>query len=736
MPVRNARAARTIGLAMDAKRPQELYAFGPYRLDVPDRLLTRDGEPVALRAKVFDTLVVLVRRAGKLVTRDELIAAVWPDTIVEEGNLSHNVSALRKAFGGDPDERYVETVPRNGYRFVHALATECAATPEAAAGAAAPALDARDRARRFLAQGAWREAFEAFQQLREAGALTAADREGLAESARWSGRFDELVPLLEEAAEAWLSEGDPIRAADVSLDLAAVLLDRRRVALASSYARQAERRLPPTPPASGPALRAHARLARMRARLCWCAGDWEGALAHARTAQQLAHAAGDPDAEALAVMDVSHSLLALGRFSEAQGPLDETGALVTTGRLGPYASGMTLCGLIIGWQALGRPERAQEWSVASNRFADTTGVAYFHALCRVHRGELRSLRGELAGAEEDFVRGGEELTRAGSGLAGIALRELGTLRMRRGDLEGADEAFARALQIGTDPQPGYALLRAARGDALAARRDLAHFLSSEGNGETNLLDRENLLGVLGAFVRLALETGAAEEARAAVARIEAIAAATGSTAHRAIADAARGDVALAGGATGEALARWRASWRAWSELEAPFEAAAVRIRVGDALLAAGDPVRAKLEYQGAAATFEQLGALGELRPIQRRLAELEQGQPVAVATKFLVRGAIARAAELEALVGAAAWRELVAWLDRKLERCFADHGGRLVERGAARFAAEFDALATAEACVRALRAALQEQRTSHGFAPELELDAGPALSVRSGTTRR
>ncbi len=80
----------------------EAYRFGPFRLDVVERLLEREGQPVRLRAKLFDTLVVLVRRAGHLVTREELIELVWPDAIVEEGNLSHNVSALRKALEAAP----------------------------------------------------------------------------------------------------------------------------------------------------------------------------------------------------------------------------------------------------------------------------------------------------------------------------------------------------------------------------------------------------------------------------------------------------------------------------------------------------------------------------------------------------------------------------------------------------------------------------------------------------------
>src|SRR5262245_12224599 len=94
------------------------YSFGPFRLEVRERRLWRDGELIPLRGKVFDTLSVLVENAGRLVTKQELLEAVWPETTVEENNLNHNVSVLRKALGEEAtSQRYIETVPRVGYRF-------------------------------------------------------------------------------------------------------------------------------------------------------------------------------------------------------------------------------------------------------------------------------------------------------------------------------------------------------------------------------------------------------------------------------------------------------------------------------------------------------------------------------------------------------------------------------------------------------------------------------------------
>src|SRR5262245_59884995 len=76
------------------------YRFGPFRLDQAERLLFRSGVKVPLTPKVFDTLLILIQNAGRVVTKEYLLQQVWPDTFVEEANLSVNIATLRKALGG------------------------------------------------------------------------------------------------------------------------------------------------------------------------------------------------------------------------------------------------------------------------------------------------------------------------------------------------------------------------------------------------------------------------------------------------------------------------------------------------------------------------------------------------------------------------------------------------------------------------------------------------------------
>ena len=98
---------------------EEAYRFDRFQIDAVKRVLLRDGEIVRLTSKRFDILLTLVRNSQRVVDKDELMSAVWPDTVVEESNLTHNISALRRALGESPEEhRFIVTIPGQGYRFV------------------------------------------------------------------------------------------------------------------------------------------------------------------------------------------------------------------------------------------------------------------------------------------------------------------------------------------------------------------------------------------------------------------------------------------------------------------------------------------------------------------------------------------------------------------------------------------------------------------------------------------
>jgi TolB-like protein/Flp pilus assembly protein TadD len=107
-------------------RSDQVYEFGDYRIATADRRLwSGNGVPLALTSKVFDTLLYLVEHSGSLLEKGELMAAIWPDQIVEENNLSQNISTLRRALGEKPGApRYIMTVPGRGYRFLAKVTTK------------------------------------------------------------------------------------------------------------------------------------------------------------------------------------------------------------------------------------------------------------------------------------------------------------------------------------------------------------------------------------------------------------------------------------------------------------------------------------------------------------------------------------------------------------------------------------------------------------------------------------
>lgn len=121
---------------------KELYEFGPFLLDPAKRILLRDNQPVPLQLKAFETLLVLVRNGEQVVLKQELMQAVWPDTFVEEGNLTQSIFVLRKTLGSiNGEQRYIETIPGRGYRLavkVRTVSEEASPAETIAADTAAP----------------------------------------------------------------------------------------------------------------------------------------------------------------------------------------------------------------------------------------------------------------------------------------------------------------------------------------------------------------------------------------------------------------------------------------------------------------------------------------------------------------------------------------------------------------------------------------------------------------------
>jgi TolB-like protein/Flp pilus assembly protein TadD len=110
--------------------PGRQYMFGAYRLDEQGPMLFRHGERVALPPKVVELLVALVQAEGRVLTREQLLRQLWPNAVVEEGSLTSHISLLRKALAADGGEKFIETLPKRGYRFVAPMTRAGSDSPE------------------------------------------------------------------------------------------------------------------------------------------------------------------------------------------------------------------------------------------------------------------------------------------------------------------------------------------------------------------------------------------------------------------------------------------------------------------------------------------------------------------------------------------------------------------------------------------------------------------------------
>lgn len=294
--------------------------------------------------------------------------------------------------------------------------------------------------------------------------LAPADLECLSDAAGWTRRYDEMLDLLERAEAGFEQEGDRRGAARIALKLTREHYQRNHDAVSGGWLARAATLLEGQPDCHETGL-----LLWMKVRsLMFVVNDVAGALNHARELVELARRLGDPDLEALGLIDQGHALITAGQVQEGSRLLDEATALAMTGTTELSTTGTVYCSTIFACRNIGDWQRASEWTSESLRWCDRHSISGFPGLCRLHRAEIIRMSGSLAEAERDAEVACEELLGWAPRWAGWAYHELGEVRRRRGDLEGARAAFGRALDVGFDPQPGLALLRLDEADPAGA----------------------------------------------------------------------------------------------------------------------------------------------------------------------------------------------------------------------------------------------------------------------------
>jgi DNA-binding CsgD family transcriptional regulator len=456
-----------------------------------------------------------------------------------------------------------------------------------------------EQGRKSYGASAWASAYEALSRADQAGPLAADDLELLATSAYMLGREDEWMQILERACQRHSDAGAVLRAARCAFWIGTHLAIRGDMGPASGWLGRAQRLLERE---EGECVEQGYMLLPV-AFQHEAAGDYEGAAATAGAAAEIGERFGDTDLFALAVHAQGEILLRDGHVREGLGLLDEAMVAVTAGEVSPIVAGIVYCGVILACEEIYEVRRAHEWTAALTRWCEQQpGLLAFTGRCLVHRAQIMQLHGAWLDALEEARRAGKRFEEAMNRAAAAKACYLqGEVHRLRGEFGQAEQDYREASQLGLEPQPGWALLRLAQGNADAAAAAIRRAL-----GETT--ERARRAGLLPAYVEIMLWAGDVDEAGNACRELAALAADYESGLLEATAAQARGAVELATGDPAAALVSLRQAGQAWQALEAPYEAARTRVLVAQACRGLGDEDAFALELDGARSAFEQLGA--------------------------------------------------------------------------------------------------------------------------------
>ena len=595
-----------------------------------------------------------------------------------------------------------------------------------------------EQGRAALARNAWGEALEKLTQADAEGSLSPADLDAFGDAAWWNGRLEQAIELRERAYAAATRAGEPEVATMVAIKLARDNVYRSNEVLSGAWLQRAERLLDGVPENPG-----HGWLAVSKAFRAAVTGDIELALAEAVKAGGIGARLGDRDLAALAQAEHGFALISTGKVAEGMAMVDEASVAAVGGELEPSTAGGICCTTIGACANLGEWTRAAEWTDAQDRWCKREGIAGYPGMCRLYRSEIKEFQGRWLEAEAEAQQASVELAGFIPAAAGLALYRIGQIRLHRGDLAEAEDALLRAHAIGAHVEPALSLLRLAQGrlqvaaDGIREAIDRPPRRPSWDSSPGTPLYRAPLLR---AQVDISLASGDQATARQALEQLESIADTFGTAGLTATATDARGFIEVRTGNFAAAVRSLRDAVEAWTDLEAPYEAARARSALAEALAADGQPDRAAMELRAARSAFEQLGAVLELRRADELGASIGIGQESTSASQATAREVkafaftdIVDSTRLGEALGDQAWHAVLRRHDETVRSVVAEHGGEVVKHtGDGFFLAFGDASRAIEAMV-ALQRRLAAHREREGFAPSVRIGIHAAEASRSGT---
>jgi len=570
-----------------------VVAFGDFELNPDAGTLRLAGRDISIQPRVFDLLAYLVTNRDRVVGKEELLAKIWPRMVVTDASLQRAISLARATLRKGDLADSIRTHARRGYRFC--IDADPGQAPDATDTAG---QDALTLAREEFRNCSWSGAVMAFEDADQSNPLELDDLERWAMAAQCSGALLNAVEPLERVAAGYAARNDNDSGARALILLARIQLESREVAVAKGCLRRAASLLK-----GRPVCVQHGHLEWMSARLLMYEGDLQGAIGHATSAIEIGRSLGDPEVETMGLLFQGSALQASGETRRGLELQDEAAATVLAGNISPLLGGIVYCGLIAGCCNIGDWPRAGQWTDSFSRWCERSGLSTFAGSCILHRAEVYAARGDLTRACTEIMKGDEILRSSAPWAVGDGFRLLGDVYLALGEFERAESAYRSANEHGWDPYPGYAVLLYHRGQPDAAIRGLRRAAE-----RTNWVAGERRGSYLAYIALIAALAGEEKAATEAIAELDAHPELWSLGTTRAQVVRARGELAFADAQFAAAADYFREAMQMLETLESPIDAAAVELRLANALAALGDWVNAQLEFERARKVLEGTGS--------------------------------------------------------------------------------------------------------------------------------
>jgi ATP/maltotriose-dependent transcriptional regulator MalT len=473
-------------------------------------------------------------------------------------------------------------------------------------------MDSLEHGRECYGRRAWGDAYQSLLCADQATTLQADDLERLATAAYLTGREREFQRILERLHRVHAEADDRSRAARCAFWLALTSLLRGETGQANAWIARGQRLVDDRDCVEG----GYVMFAVAEQQLL----DGQAEVAHATASRVAAVGERFDDVELIAVArhGQGRALIDQGAVVAGLNRLDEAMLPVVAGELSPIMTGLMYCSVIDTCRQVYALGRAREWTSAFSRVCEQQpDMSAFTGICLVHRSEILQLQGAWPDALTEACRACERAQRAERPPPGAAFYQQAEINRLRGEFAKAEDAYHAASERGCDPQPGLALLRLTQGRTEAASAAIRRLASATS-------DRRRRARLLPAYLEIMLAIGDLDAARCARNELQELAQVFDTDGLPAVVAQADGAIALVEGRAQAALDPLRRAFEQWQRLEAPYEAARVRVLIGAACRALGDDEAAALEHKAARSEFERLGA----RPEVARLdAPTVPGQP-------------------------------------------------------------------------------------------------------------